>query len=232
MNLDSVEIAGLHLDEGPVLLKAVRTMQTYTSLEGSGKSLRLWGDFNPVSKTSTNWWVHTHGVFSQITQKGLSHSERDTCKTPSCDDHAAVAAAALEEALMGQVGIWETGVKSRPQWSFPPTTESDLIPLSRRAGFFFMPVSARYVTGFLHQSQSPSNNSLTSCILINKISLRVNLGVTAPRGAATRIAWQPTADHVHLYWLLQRLLRGKESRKNKERGEKLSRREHFLAHPA
>lgn len=48
---------------------------------------------------------HRHTVSPKITQKGLSYSERDTCKTLSRDDHTAAAAAALVEALTGQVGI-------------------------------------------------------------------------------------------------------------------------------
>lgn len=44
-------------------------------------------------------------AFPELPQKGLSYSERDTCKTLNRDDHAAAAAAALVEPLMGQVGI-------------------------------------------------------------------------------------------------------------------------------
>lgn len=47
-----------------------------------------------------------HSIPLKITQKGLSYSERDTCKTLSRADQAAdAAAAALEEALSGQVEI-------------------------------------------------------------------------------------------------------------------------------
>lgn len=54
-------------------------------------------------------------------------------KTLSRDDHATATAAALVEALIGQVGIWETGVKSKPLlWR---EREDDLMPLSTRTSF-------------------------------------------------------------------------------------------------
>ncbi len=119
------------------------TLKVERAVQGSlchGLERNFWGcgrlkcsDFNPVSKNLHQLASsHRHTVSPKITQKGLSYSERDTCKTLSRDDHAAAAAATLVEALIGQVGIWESGVKSKPQWSFPPWTESDVIPQSWR----------------------------------------------------------------------------------------------------
>lgn len=170
-----------------VTLKVERAVQASLchGLERIGEFLRLkCSDFNPVSKPSTNWQAPTRQTVSpKITQKGLSYSEKDTCKTLSRDDHAVAAAAALVEALIGQVGIWETGVKSKPQWSFLPWRESDLITLSRRASFS-VPAYRPHLAEFLHQSQSATSDSLAPCIFINKISVWVDF-----RSYGTQRGW-------------------------------------------
>lgn len=126
-----------------VTFKVDRARQSWLchSKERTGEFLRLCrlkcSDFNPVSKPPPIGKFPQAHCIREDNLKGLSYSERDTCKSLSRDDHAAAAAVALVEALIGQVGIWETGVKSKPQWSFLPRREHGLIPPSRRQDFLF-----------------------------------------------------------------------------------------------
>lgn len=80
-----------------------------TARKGLREFLRLCrlkcSDFNPVSKPPPIGKFPQARCIREDNLKGLSYSERDTCKSLSRDDHAAAAAVALVEALIGQVGI-------------------------------------------------------------------------------------------------------------------------------